>query len=122
MKSCLLCERATLTQLKPGSGLMQTVCSLSSKPCGEGCGQFVARITPLADPRGETYSAAWLAVCEARHVCRMVRPRKHTDYLAGIRQKRGEEAAKSLERRARAEWRRRADWMTPDELEWSRYV
>lgn len=122
MASCLQCRHATQTLVEPGKALMQLVCVLSGNDCGAGCAQFTQRTEPMEDPRGKTYSAAWMALCEARHVCRLALHRKQAEYLAGLRLRRGDDAIKDLERRARAEWRRRAEWMTPDELEWARYV
>ncbi|WP_147289944.1 DUF7696 family protein [Crenobacter cavernae] len=122
MSACNRCRHSVL-RLSPGSnGLLELICEQHGGLANDTCAAFSPRTAPLQDPRGESYGEAHRARCEARSVCRMLLNGRKDEYLAGVRRIRGADAAKTLEEAARGEWRRRREWMTPDELEWCRYV
>lgn len=52
----------------------------------------------------DSYSEAWRSECEARAILAMPTVQRRREYLAHIRQKRGDRAGKALEDLVRAVW------------------
>lgn len=119
---CLSCMHTSRKALVPGKNIFGLVCSLTGEMLGAGCGQYAPQGSLPPDPRGLDYDEPARLMHEARYVCRLRLDQSHHGYLDGVGTKRGEAARRELETAAREQWKARAGWMRPHELQRARNV
>ncbi|ACO74657.1 hypothetical protein LHK_01672 [Laribacter hongkongensis HLHK9] len=119
---CLACKHSRRVPAPGKTGVFDLVCNVSGRQSGAGCPEFDPRGGLPPDPRGMEYDEPARLMHEARYVCRLRLNQSHGVYLDGVAAKRGEAARRELETAAREQWKARAGWMRPHELQRARNV
>ncbi|MCG8991798.1 hypothetical protein LH427_01915 [Laribacter hongkongensis] len=117
---CLACKNSRRVPAPGKTGVFDLVCNIQRRESGAGCPEFDPRGGLPPDPRGLEYDEPARLMHEARYVCRLRLTRSHHGYLDGVAAKRGDAARKELETAVRQQWKDRAGWMRPAELERAR--
>lgn len=122
LKTCLRCRDGDLRLVEGTAGRLDCYCLRTGLLSGAGCDAFVPLRVPRQDPRGEAYSADYFKRMAARQLCLRVLDGTFTYFMAQVRQRSGQGVADEVEAAGRLAWRRRGEWMTPQQLEEASHV